>query len=158
MLDRLSSETGFETDRLQLELTESAAMQQSNSTLATLQALRERGYLLAVDDFGTGYSSLSRLERLPVDTLKIDKRFVSGLGTRGRRGAIAKAIVALGRSLRLKVVGEGIETAAQLKYLRKAGCHIGQGYYLGVPMPAEELRQLLRRNVEQPRVIKLAYR
>ena len=158
MLDRLSSEMAFETDRLELELTESAAMQGSNSTLATLQALRERGYLLAVDDFGTGYSSLSRLERLPVDILKIDRRFVSGLGTRGRRGAIAKAIVALGRSLRLTVVGEGIETAAQLRQLRKAGCHVGQGYYLGMPMPAGELREFLRGHVERPRLVKFASR
>jgi diguanylate cyclase (GGDEF)-like protein len=158
MLDRLSSEMAFDTDRLELELTESAAMQQSNSTQATLEALRERGYLLAVDDFGTGYSSLSRLERLPVDILKIDRRFVSGLGTRGRRGAIAKAIVALGRSLRLRVVGEGIETATQLRHLRKAGCHTGQGYYLGVPMPADEMRQHLRHDVERPRLIKFAYR
>ena len=158
MLDRLSSEMAFDTDRLELELTESAAMQQSNSTMATLEALRERGYVLAVDDFGTGYSSLSRLERLPVDILKIDRRFVSGLGTRGRRGAIAKAIVALGRSLRLRVVGEGIETATQLRHLRKAGCHVGQGYYLGMPMPADEMRQLLRGDVERPRLIKFAHR
>jgi EAL domain-containing protein (putative c-di-GMP-specific phosphodiesterase class I) len=141
MLDRLTAETGFEADRLELELTESAAMQGSNATLATLRALRERGYRLAVDDFGTGYSSLSRLEQLPVDILKVDRRFVSGLGQRGRRGAIAKAIVALGRSLRLTVIGEGIETELQLRHLRKVGCHIGQGYHLGMPMPAEDLHQ-----------------
>ena len=144
MLDRLSTETGFESRRLELELTESAAMQGSSATLTTLQSLRERGYLLAIDDFGTGYSSMSLLERLPVDILKIDRSFVGGLGRRSRRGSIAKAIIALGHSLRLRVIGEGIETATQLRLLRQEGCDIGQGYYLGMPMPAAELRKWLR--------------
>lgn len=144
MLDRLSVETGFDPRRLEVELTESAAMHGSPSTLTMLQALRERGYLLAIDDFGTGYSSLSRLERLPVDILKVDRTFIGGLGRRSRRGAIAKAIIALGHSLRMKVVAEGIESATQLKLLQQESCEIGQGYFFGAPMSANALREWLR--------------
>jgi diguanylate cyclase (GGDEF)-like protein len=144
MLDRLVEETGFAARRLELELTESVAMRMSNSTFATLRALKERQFVLAIDDFGTGYSSLSRLEALPVDVLKIDKSFVQGIGRGDRRGAIANAIIALGHSLDIRLVAEGVETPAQLAALRAQRCDIAQGYLLGRPMPADAMRARLR--------------
>jgi diguanylate cyclase (GGDEF)-like protein len=144
MLDRLIETTGFAPTDLELEITETATMHAGRTAASTLHALKQRGFTMAIDDFGTGYSSLSRLERLPVDVLKIDRSFVGGIGEGGRQGAIAKAIIALGHSLGLQLVAEGIETADQLAFLRQEGCDIGQGFLLGRPMPADDLSALLR--------------
>jgi diguanylate cyclase (GGDEF)-like protein len=140
MIQALLDETALEPHRLELELTESAAMLAGRSAASTLRALREIGCRLAIDDFGTGYSSLSQLERLPVDTLKIDRSFVSGLGQPGHHGVIVKAIVALGHSLGLEVIAEGVETEAQLAFLDQARCDIAQGYLFGRPMSAQDMR------------------
>jgi diguanylate cyclase (GGDEF)-like protein len=143
LLDQLTSETGCAASRIELELTESAAMGTGRSTEATLRALKQRGFVLAIDDFGTGYSSLSRLERLPVDVLKIDQSFVAGIGQPGRNGAIVKAIAALGHSLGLQVVGEGVETDAQLAFLRDQACDVAQGFLLARPAPAANILRYL---------------
>ena len=143
MIQDLLEETGFEARRLELELTESAAMLAGRSAASTLRALREIGCRLAIDDFGTGYSSLSQLERLPVDALKIDRSFVSGLGQPGHQGTVVKAIVALGHSLGLEVIAEGVETEAQLSFLNHAQCDIAQGYLFGRPMSAEDMREAI---------------
>ncbi len=104
------------------------------------------GVRLAIDDFGTGYSSLSYLKRFPVDTLKIDKSFVDGLGVDALDTAIVRSIIALAEALGLSVTGEGIETNVQHEQLREMGCDRGQGYLFARPLPADELTQLLRAN------------
>jgi diguanylate cyclase (GGDEF)-like protein len=126
-----------------LELTETALMQDVNKSLQRLQALKSLGVRLAVDDFGTGYSSLSYLQRFPVDTVKIDKSFVDGLGTDSQDSRIVGAVVSLARALELRSIAEGVETSSQLEALAPLGCELAQGYLLGRPMPVEELDRLL---------------
>ncbi len=129
---------------LLLELTESALMKDVDRYVDHLQALREIGVQIALDDFGTGYSSLSQLSRLPLDKLKIDRSFVSNLEPGGPGPAIVEAIILLGRTLDLEIVAEGVETAESLDFLRERACHHAQGYYLGVPMPADAFAQWYR--------------
>ncbi len=126
-------ETGLAAERLELEITEGVLIEDSADTLATLRALKRLGVRLALDDFGTGYSSLSYLRRFPFDKLKIDRSFMQGLGEDGESDAIVRAILALGRSLRLEVTAEGVETETQLRMLRHYGCDQAQGYLLGRP-------------------------
>jgi diguanylate cyclase (GGDEF)-like protein len=145
MIQELLDKTGFEARRLELELTESAAMLAGRSAASTLRALREIGCRLAIDDFGTGYSSLSQLERLPVDALKIDRSFVAGLGQPGHQGIIVKGIVALGHALGLEVIAEGVETEAQLTFLNEANCDIAQGYLFGRPMSAKDMLEAIKK-------------
>lgn len=132
-----------EPDALELEVTESAAVFDMDTTIRDLQNLRNMGVRVALDDFGTGYSSLTHLRRLPLDTLKLDQAFVRDLGG-GQDEAveIVRAIVSLGRSLGLTVVAEGVESERQLGELRALGCHEVQGYYLSYPRPAAELSEL----------------
>jgi len=137
--------TGLAPELLRLEITESLAMRDAAATVATLVALRDLGVQIAIDDFGTGYSSLAYLKRLPVDTLKIDKAFVDGLGSDAGDTAIAAAIVALGHTLGLRVIAEGVETAAQAAALRDLGCDFAQGYHFARPLPATEVGTLLGR-------------
>jgi EAL domain-containing protein (putative c-di-GMP-specific phosphodiesterase class I) len=134
---RVLSETGLHPDSLWLEITESTLMRDVESALSALGALRALGLHLAVDDFGTGYSSMAYLERLPVESLKIDRSFVSELGNRADSTAITTAIVSLAHALRLKTVAEGIEHSEQLVLLRSMGCELGQGYLFGPARPAE---------------------
>jgi len=125
---------------LDLELTESVLMTDAEQAVAILQSLREMGITVSVDDFGTGYSSLAYLKRLPINRLKIDRAFVRDLGTDAQSEPIARAVVALATALDLETVAEGIETEAQLSYLRRIGCDQGQGYLFARPMPADQLR------------------
>jgi len=135
--------TGLPPHALLLEITESVVMQDTEASLARLAALKALGVRLAIDDFGTGYSSLAYLQRFPVDVLKIDKRFVDGVHE-GRSGeALARTIVALGETLGLRTVGEGIERPEQRDALRSLGCTYGQGYLFARPLPAHELDGLL---------------
>jgi diguanylate cyclase (GGDEF)-like protein/PAS domain S-box-containing protein len=129
------AETGFPAHRLCLEITESALMSDPRAALPILEDLKSLDVRVAVDDFGTGYSSLSYLKRFPVDVLKIDRSFVEGIATDHDDEAIAQAVLALGRSLRLDVIAEGIETSEQLQALHELGCVRGQGYLFGRPAP-----------------------
>lgn len=138
MIDRVIAELEFNARRLDLELTERAAMRASPDVQAALDALRARGLTLTLDDFGTGYSALSRLERLPMDAIKIDKSFLEGVNVEGN-GVIARAIIAMGRALKMSIVGEGVETVEQLDFLRREGCDYAQGYYLSHPINGEAL-------------------
>ena len=128
---------------LELELTESIAMEHSDRTLLTLEQLHELGVSLAIDDFGTGYSSLSYLKRYPVSKLKIDKSFVDGLAYSSEDQAIVMAIIGIARGLGFKTVAEGVETRQQWQFLRENGCDAYQGFYFSKPVPAEEIPAML---------------
>jgi diguanylate cyclase (GGDEF)-like protein len=130
--------SGLPSDSLWLEITESVLMEEAESTVDTLRALRALGVRISIDDFGTGYSSLSYLKRFPVDVLKIDRSFVDGLGVDPEDEAIVTAVVGLARALNLGVVAEGVETPQQLDGVRRLGCNAVQGFYLGTPQPADE--------------------
>jgi EAL domain-containing protein (putative c-di-GMP-specific phosphodiesterase class I) len=134
---RILHKTGIQPGSVWLEITESTLMRDAESALSALGALRALGLHLAVDDFGSGYSSLSYLERLPVETLKIDRSFVDGVGQKSDSTAIVHAIVSLSHALNLVTVAEGIETPRQLAHLRSMGCEFGQGYLFGPPQPAD---------------------
>jgi diguanylate cyclase (GGDEF)-like protein/PAS domain S-box-containing protein len=135
--------TGLEPWRLGLEITETEVMRDFDHAISCLTRFRELGLHLAVDDFGTGYSSLSYLKHFPIDLLKIDRSFISGLPHCHDDAAIVTAIVAMGRGLGLKVMAEGVETAAQERFLVGLGCEAVQGFYYGRPLSAEDFRQLL---------------
>jgi len=126
---------------IELELTESILLQDVDETMQTLAALKKLGVHIAVDDFGTGYSSLNYLKDFPIDTLKIDRSFIHAMHAGSRDARLAEAIVAMGRSLQLRVIAEGVETAEQLQLLEQFGCDEVQGFFLGKPMTAEELQK-----------------
>jgi EAL domain-containing protein (putative c-di-GMP-specific phosphodiesterase class I) len=134
---RIIAETGIEATAVCLELTENALMQNVESTIEAMLALRNMGVRLSIDDFGTGYSSLSYLKRFPVEALKIDRSFIDGLGREHEDTSIVEAIVTLAHALGLTAVAEGLETETQLEALRVIGCDFAQGYLLGHPLPAE---------------------
>jgi diguanylate cyclase (GGDEF)-like protein len=138
---------------LELELTEGVAMDNPVGAIAVMNDLHERGVHMSIDDFGTGYSSLSYLKRFKVYKLKIDQSFVRDLSTDPEDAAIVEAIIGLSRSLGLKTIAEGVETAEQLAFLRERGCDEAQGYHIGRPMLAEDFEAFLRdyRPVKTPR-------
>jgi EAL domain-containing protein (putative c-di-GMP-specific phosphodiesterase class I) len=141
---RVLHETGLDARCLKLELTETTVMSDVASTSRTLSDLKALGLALAIDDFGTGYSSLSYLKRLPLDTLKVDRTFVDGLGTDPQDTAIVRTVIALAKSLHLEVTGEGIETTEQSEQLLELGCDRGQGYLFAKPLPPAALCDVLR--------------
>jgi diguanylate cyclase (GGDEF)-like protein/PAS domain S-box-containing protein len=130
------SRTGIAPEAIVLELTENTLMLDTASTIDALHALRSQGVHLSIDDFGTGYSSLSYLKRFPVEALKIDRTFISGLGRETEDTSIVEAIIRLAHALELSAVAEGLETPTQLETLRTLGCDFAQGYLLGRPLPA----------------------
>jgi EAL domain-containing protein (putative c-di-GMP-specific phosphodiesterase class I) len=136
VIDRALQDAGVSPGQLELELTESLLVA-GDEVAATLRSISALGVRLAIDDFGTGYSSLAYLKRFCVDTLKIDRSFVMEMPGNAEDGAISAAIIALARRLHLRVVAEGVETAAQQALLRELGCDEMQGYLLSPPMPAE---------------------
>jgi diguanylate cyclase (GGDEF)-like protein len=140
-------DTQFEPRYLELELTESVLMRDSESTGALLQAIADLGVKLAIDDFGTGYSSLSYLSRFPIDTLKIDQSFVTQMNGNPDDAAIVSAVISMGKSLKQRVIAEGVETPEQYAFLRAQNCDEGQGYYFGRPVPGEILATLLQHEV-----------
>lgn len=142
-LDVLVDRHGLAPAALTLEVTETMLMGDVDAAIGRLEALRQRGYGLSLDDFGTGYSSLSYLKRLPMDELKIDRAFVIDAARGGRDGALASAIIALGRELGLQVVAEGIETVEQSSFLLAHGCNVHQGYLYSKPVPADAFERLL---------------
>lgn len=131
-------ETHLDPGYLEIELTESVLMQDVDSSITMLQALKAMGIQLAIDDFGTGYSSLNYLKRFPIDTLKIDRSFVRDITTDPDDAAIVRAVIGMGNSLNKRVSAEGVETGGQLAFLRAEGCGEGQGYYFGRPVPPEQ--------------------
>ena len=137
--------TGLDPRTLKLEITESTVMDDANAAIAVLEELKALGIRIAIDDFGTGYSSLGYLRRLPVDTLKIDRSFVNGLGADPQTTAIVRSVVALAKSLQLSVTGEGVETVAQQSQLAQLGCDRGQGYLYSRPVTATDLDAILER-------------
>jgi diguanylate cyclase (GGDEF)-like protein len=136
------AETGMDPSILELEITESVVMDQSEAGIRTLRRLRDLGVRLVLDDFGTGYSSLGYLKHLPLDTIKIDQLFVAGLAD-GADRSIVEAVIALAHGLGISVVAEGIETERQFATLRSMGCDIGQGYLFARPLPADDATRLL---------------
>jgi diguanylate cyclase (GGDEF)-like protein/PAS domain S-box-containing protein len=136
-------ETGVEPRYIEFELTETAFMQDPQSTIAVLHALKDMGIQLTLDDFGTGYSSLSYLKRFPIDALKIDKSFVQGLCTDSGDAKLVSAVINLGRSFHLQVIAEGVETRAQFIALQGQNCAEGQGYYFQKPIAGDEFAKLL---------------
>jgi diguanylate cyclase (GGDEF)-like protein/PAS domain S-box-containing protein len=137
MVARALKETGLPPRLLELEITESTAMQQTDVTLRTLKRLKALGVSIAIDDFGTGYSSLSYLRRFPVDKVKIDRSFVSEVPKDHDQGAIISAIIALAHALQIRVVAEGVETEAQRAFLAACGCDFIQGHLVGRPSDAD---------------------
>jgi len=142
--------TGLNARHLTLELTETVAMQDAESTAMTLRVFRKLGLRLAIDDFGTGYSSLAYLRQFPVDTLKVDRSFVAGIGRDDQETAIVRSVVALASSLGLGVTAEGIENSVQRDQLRALGVHRGQGFYFARPLPAAEVSSLLDAAADWP--------
>ena len=128
--------------RLCIEITEHAVLDEVDTTIATLNGLRDIGVRLAIDDFGTGYSSLSYLRRLPVDIVKIDRSFTGELGVDGANVTIVAGIIGLARGLGLEVIAEGIETPRQLEVLRELGCTYGQGYLFAAPVALDDMLRL----------------
>ena len=137
------AETGLDAGSLDLEITESVLMDQSETGIRTLRRLRALGVRLVLDDFGTGYSSLSYLKHLPLDTIKIDRSFVAGIEEQADR-SIVEAVVALAHGLGIGVVAEGIETERQAERLLELGCDLGQGYLFSRPVTAAKTARLLR--------------
>ncbi|WP_454824611.1 sensor domain-containing protein [Paraburkholderia xenovorans] len=140
-------ETGLEPQYLELELTESTIMRNAEEAVSMLNELHALGIGLAIDDFGTGYSSLSYLKRFPVDRLKIDRSFVSDIGISGDDETITSAIIALAHSLKLQVIAEGVETSAQLDFLKERACDEMQGFYFAKPLSTDAISELLQGGV-----------
>ncbi|VVN85236.1 EAL domain-containing response regulator [Pseudomonas fluorescens] len=147
---RLLKQHLVEPHWLEVELTEGSLMENTQHTIASLQRLHTMGVKISIDDFGTGYSSLAYLRRFPIDTLKIDIAFIREVTSNPQDAAITRTIIELAHSLNLRVVAEGVETQAQLAFLKEAGCDQIQGYLFSRPLPVETLERLLLERLEGP--------
>jgi EAL domain-containing protein (putative c-di-GMP-specific phosphodiesterase class I) len=143
LIRRVLNETGLSPQYLELELTESLLLSNEDVVFETLRDLKGLGLQLTIDDFGTGYSSLSYLKHLPVDKLKIDRSFIREIAMDSDDAAITTAIISMAKSLHLKVIAEGVETEAQMSFLRGHQCDEIQGYYFSKPVPADEAASIL---------------
>ena len=144
MVMRALRDHGVAPHLIEIEITESTAMHNAEQTSATLRNLKALGVSIAIDDFGTGYSSLSYLKRFPIDSLKIDRSFVTGLPGDQDDATIAQAVITMAHALRLKVVAEGVENCGQLQFLAANACDEMQGYHFSRPLPADECTRVLR--------------
>jgi EAL domain-containing protein (putative c-di-GMP-specific phosphodiesterase class I) len=142
--------TGLPPHRLELELTESSIIGDIHDTVCKLQQLKALGIEVAIDDFGTGYSSLAYLKDLPIDRLKIDQSFIRNIPASPDSGAIVRTILAMAKTLGLAVIAEGVETQAQVDFLRDEGCGEIQGYFLSPPLPADALIRIYGHGALQP--------
>ena len=156
VVERVLEETGLQPELLHLELTEGAVMRHVDAVISTLSELRALGVGIAVDDFGTGYSSLGYLKRFPIDTIKIDRSFVGDVTTDKNDAAIVTTVIAMARSLKLRVIAEGVETEAQLAFLREAECDEFQGFLLSRAVPSDAFERLVReRQPPQAKILPL---
>jgi EAL domain-containing protein (putative c-di-GMP-specific phosphodiesterase class I) len=144
MVATVLKETGFPPAWLQLELTESTLMKRESEVLTILESLRDLGVSLAIDDFGSGYSSLTYLKRFPLAILKIDKHFIDDITQQEDDIEIAATIIAMGHTLHLQVMAEGVETETQLKFLKEQGCDFYQGYYKSPAVSADAFAALIQ--------------
>ncbi len=142
-ISTILTETKIDPECLKLEITESSTMEDTENTIEKLRQIRSLGVKLSIDDFGTGYSSLSYLHRFPIDTLKIDRSFVSSMDEAAENDEIVRTIMALAKTLKLNVVAEGIETVQQLTNLQRLGCEYGQGYLFSRPLPAGKIAAMI---------------
>jgi EAL domain-containing protein (putative c-di-GMP-specific phosphodiesterase class I) len=144
LVGRILEETGLAPSALEIEITESVLMKDGEMAITTLRELKALGVQLAIDDFGTGYSSLAYLKQFPIDRLKIDRSFVSALGTDLNDQSITSAIISLATSMNLSVTAEGVETEDQLAFLKSRDCNEVQGYYLSHPLSVEKATKFMR--------------
>lgn len=151
LVARVLEDTSLDPSRLELELTESQLMQNTEAAIAVLEELKAMGVRIAIDDFGTGYSSLGYLSRFPVDVVKIDRSFIADITSDPEDAAIAQAIIAMAHILRLDVVAEGVETAEQLALLRDWQCDTAQGYYFSHPLSSDGMARFLAQSDWEPR-------
>ncbi|MEM6411984.1 MAG: EAL domain-containing protein, partial [Pseudomonadota bacterium] len=145
---RILSETELAPERLELEITESVLMQDTENAVRVLEALEALGVGVAIDDFGTGYSSLSYLKRFPLNRLKVDRSFIHDLESDEHDRTITKTVVKLGESLGLSVIAEGVETEGQRAWLKSMGCDEVQGFLYAKPMPGDDVAQYLEGGIE----------
>ena len=143
MVERIIAETGIPASALELEFTESVVMEKTEKTISLFRALKAMGLQLSIDDFGTGYSSLSYLKHFPIDRIKIDRSFVAEAHNSSDDAAVIEAIITMGHNMNLRVLAEGVETHDQLHFLTERGCDEVQGFYLALPMSAEELAECI---------------
>jgi diguanylate cyclase (GGDEF)-like protein/PAS domain S-box-containing protein len=147
-IDRALLESDLSAEHLEIEITESIAMESADIVVGNLEALRGRGIRIAIDDFGTGYSSLNYLKRYPVHSLKIDRSFVTDVATNPADAGIVRAVIEMAHGLKLNALGEGVETRDQFMHLQRYGCDEMQGYWVSPPLPAEGINALLARELE----------
>lgn len=145
MVSKALEESGLSPELLELEITESAVMHDPEEVISSLHELSEHGMKLAIDDFGTGYSSLAYLKRFPVNTLKIDRAFITDISSDNDDVAIVEAVLGLGKHFNMKVVAEGVEDEEQLNFLKSQGCDIAQGYFISKPLSSEQYTHWLER-------------
>ena len=143
MVKKIIAETGMDPRLLELEFTESIVMENAEKTIETLNSLKKLGIQLSIDDFGTGFSSLSYLKHFAIDRIKIDRAFVADVSRSRDDAAIVEGIISLGHNLNLKVLAEGVENGEQLFFLTAHGCDEIQGFYVALPMSADDLTETL---------------
>ena len=143
-IDQVLNETGLDAASLVLEITEGAFIDDVEATISILSQLKSRGIQIQIDDFGTGYSSLGYLHRFPIDAIKIDRSFISGVGINGESKKIVKTIVRLAHNLGMSVIAEGIETEDQLAQIKKYDCEYGQGFFFAKPGDSKETADSIR--------------
>jgi EAL domain-containing protein (putative c-di-GMP-specific phosphodiesterase class I) len=144
MIAKILNETGLDPHYLELEITETTAVQDVELTKTVLEEIQRMGIKLSMDDFGTGYSSLSYLQQLPLDSLKIDRSFITDLGSNPKDAQIVRAIISMAHGLKLNVIAEGVETVEQLQFLQGLNCQEGQGYFFNRPLHPSDAAVVLQ--------------